>query len=198
MSEKREQPQFGEYATPEEQRAAIRQPLPGQFDAPEAQATPADASSPPTAPPPTAPRVLPQGMPPGSTLPAAQRPRFADRIFTFVLLGVGLVDVIQSWLAAPAYAQAISETLATLNVTVSPQAVPGAAGFVVAIIGSVLWLIVAGLSWLSVHVNRISFWIPLAGGALMSVATAIYLIIVLTSSTGLQNLVPGGVTGTGV
>src|SRR5690606_17654611 len=71
-------PQYGEYATPEEQRARIRQPDP-------AAAPPPAAAVQPYAPHP------PHARP---TTDAARPTRAADRIITFALLAYGLITVV--------------------------------------------------------------------------------------------------------
>src|SRR4051794_31950062 len=104
-SDSRPRPQYGEYATPEEQRARIRQPAP-EATRTSGPATPVGVRTGVGAapkPPKTQPKAGP--LPPASSpsRPAQTGPGFdtpqsrvrvVDRIVTFALLTYGLVNVV--------------------------------------------------------------------------------------------------------
>lgn len=148
MSDPRPAPRYGEYATPEEQRAAIREPAP----------RPAPAASVPHRAPQTAP----------ATTVAAQPTRLADRIITMILLGYGLLTVltaIPQILDFTAFAQTWMDAVGVDGAFTNTD--QGRTwGMVGAIVFGIGWLITAALSWLSLVKRRVTWWIPLVGAIL--------------------------------
>lgn len=146
MSDPRPRPQYGEYATPEQQRAAIG--VPEEVAAP--SAPPEPAHRPPTAP---------------ATTVAAQPTRLADRIITVALLTYGLVTVIgavpqladftgfaEQWMQMAGVEGDFTNTASgSLWGTVSVWVLVGG------------WILTAYLSWLSLSRRRVTWWIPLVG-----------------------------------
>lgn len=156
-------PQYGEYATPEEQRARIRQPDP-------AAAPPPAAAVQPYAPHP------PHARP---TTDAARPTRAADRIITFALLAYGLITVVTAvpqMLDFAGFAQTWMEVAG-----IEADFTNYAAGTLWGRIGAAVfiggWLLTALISWRSVRRRRISWWIPLLGAvvtfAVVSVCLAV-------------------------
>ena len=164
----RPRPQYGEYATPEEQRARIRQPEPVAVTPP-----------PPT---PVAPAAV-AAQPGRMGAPAAPRPRFADRIVTFGLLGYGLFTVLGSIPAAADYGQFAANFLAMFGVDQALSDPAGARGWglAAALVLGVGWVVTLGLSWMSVRAGRISFWIPLVGGVVCNMVSSALLVAPLMS-----------------
>lgn len=168
----RPRPAYGEYATPEQQRAAIRDPSPSA-SVPPAHAQPAHM---PPAPPTNAPFTPVRPVHP--TTSAARPTRTADRIITFALLAYGLITVIspvpQLWHFTD-FAQSWMN-LAGIDATFTNTAqgdLWGRIGAVTFILG---WLVTAALSWRAVSRARLSWWIPLVG----AIATFLIVTVCLT------------------
>lgn len=151
----RPRPQYGEYATPEQQRAHIREPLP--------EAAPVMPRVP------VAPGVPPQPAFHPSTGPAtttAARPtRTADRIITLALLAYGLVTVVtavpQLW-DFSGFAQTWMD-VAGIDGTFTNTAQGDLWGRIGAMVFIVGWMLTAFWSWRSLAARRLSWWIPLVG-----------------------------------
>lgn len=160
-------PQYGEYATPEEQRARIRQPdVSAALDAGRV-AAPAVAA------------------PAAAAVPAAEAPptRRVDRIITFALLAYGLVTVITAVPSLVDYV-AYTDTVFNLIGVNAELADPAAArpwGIAAAVVMAVGWLLTAALSWWSVRRGRLSWWIPVVGGIVFMFASSILMLVPLMS-----------------
>ncbi|MFN3948988.1 DUF6264 family protein [Microbacterium sp.] len=153
--EQRPRPQFGEYATPEEQRARIRRPE--VTEALEAGVAPKPAPQP-------APATAPADKAAGFPVPASRGAR-VDRIVTFGLLFYGLFSVVTTivqLLNFPEYAERGAQMLGvtTTFTNLSAGYVWGAAAAFVYGIG---WLLTAVLTWRRLKSGRLAFWIPLVG-----------------------------------
>lgn len=162
--EERPRPAYGEYATPEEQRAAIRLPLP------EAPAPPAASLS-------SVPHHAPLPVPRPTTT-AARPTRRADRIITLALVVYGFITVLsavpQLW-HFNEFAQTWM-TLAGIDATFTNTAAGDLWGRIGAAVFAIGWLITALLSWRSVIRGRLSWWIPLVG----AIATFVLVSVCLT------------------
>jgi hypothetical protein len=170
----RPRPAYGEYATPEEQRARIKQPdvthaletgqpVGASTDAP-AVAAPARAAAAPATP---------------SGAAAPPRRRAVDRIVTAALLGYGLISVISSFVAMadyPAYAETLFEIMGVDAALTDPDAgqVWGTAAGIVLVIG---WMLTASLSWLSIRRGRLSWWIPIVGGIVFTLIAGVLMVV---------------------
>lgn len=143
-----DRPQFGEYATPEEQRARAGLPPVGS-----------DAAASVPAPEPTpagAPEVAPGVRP---------APRRADRLITAVMLGFGLVNVLTSLPGMFNLSTTLQETLRMLGLdgefaNFAAARTWGAVAAVVLLAGyaATLWLAVR-----RIRRARSAWWIPLVG-----------------------------------
>jgi hypothetical protein len=163
----RPRPQFGEYATPEEQRARIAQPDASLVYEP----APVAESAPVVAP-------QPAGAPAAT---ARTRTRPVDRIVTFALLAYGLINVIATFPALADfsdYAQRMFDLLG-VDATLTDPAAGRPWGVAAAIVLAVGWLITAALSWVSVRRGRLSWWIPLVGGIVFTFASATLVLVPL-------------------
>lgn len=164
--EPRPRPQYGEYATPEQQRAHIRQPAPSQAPVPVEQA-------PPQAPPAGAPWMR------GHAASSHAHP--VDRIVTIALLAYGALNVVfalPAYFNLPAYMKQVMTIL-------------GIAGDFTNLDGARLWgpiaaaVLVAGFAvtaWIAVrHVRRgrLSWWIPVVGAVVSYVLVAMCLTVVI-------------------
>jgi len=150
----RPRPQFGEYATPEQQRAHIRQPVP----------EPAAAQ--------------PSPLPPASPLSGGStpmQPRTTDRLATIMLLGFGLVYVVlqlPQYFAFAALADAMMKTLGiagTFTNTAAGQ-IWGIAAAVLLVVGYLLTLL---LSLRRLRRAKVTWWVPLVGAVITYIVVGI-------------------------
>ncbi|MHC2998507.1 DUF6264 family protein [Microbacterium sp. HJ5] len=168
----RPRPQFGEYATPEEQRARIKQPDAALVYEPAPVVESAAAAAAPAVP-----------APARAGTAAAPRPRAIDRIVTFALLAYGLVNVVSSFPALvdfSAYAQTMFDLLG-VDATLSDPAAGRPWGIAAAIVLAVGWLLTAAVSWMSMRRGRLSFWIPIVGGVVFTFASAMLMLVPLAN-----------------
>ncbi|GAA5197362.1 DUF6264 family protein [Microbacterium jejuense] len=186
----RPRPQYGEYASPEEQRARIHQPAP-QWQQPVTPPAPivteaADAGIPAAAPP-AAERVV----------GAAPRPRTVDRVVTIALLVYGLFNVvtsIPSFLDYAAYADTMFALLG-LDVTLTDPAAGRPYGIAAAVVLGVGWLATALVSLWSLRRGRLTWWIPLSAGILFTFVTGALLAIPLMSDPAVLDALMGTAGG---
>lgn len=213
--ERKPRPEYGEYATPEEQRAAIQQPVdyshsssvegqehvtgpsghqpaqPGAYGAPDAQhqqqLQPGQSGGPGQPGWPGQPGRK-QGL---GGLPR-QRSGMGDRVATFALLGVGLLDVLNAVGTAGSYGDYLVSIAQTAGLNgLKASEVPGWLGYAIAVFDVLLWVSALGLSIRSLRRGRLSFWIPLAAGGLAGVVTAVAAAIVLLTSGDIPGMLGG-------
>lgn len=172
--EPRPRPQYGEYATPEEQRAHIRQPEVTRSLDTTVPATPA-----PPVPPGQQQAAAPASLgPDGRPMPRA---RTVDRIVTFALLAYGLINVlttVPSFLDYSAYADTMFALLG-VDAELADPAAGRPWGIAAAFVLSIGWLLTAAISWWSMRRGRLSWWIPLAGGVVFIFVTGTLMVIPL-------------------
>jgi len=157
--EPRPRPQYGEYATPEEQRAAIRSPEPEP-------AASADPPHPPTAP---------------ATTVAARPTRMADRVITLALLAYGLVTVISAIPQLVDFSEFAKTWMTVAGVegeftNTAQGALWGGIGATVFAVG---WLLTAVLAWWSLARGKLSWWIPLVGAIVTFLIVSVCLVVPL-------------------
>jgi hypothetical protein len=165
-------PLYGEYATPEEQRARIRQP-----DATWALETgqtvgPAPAGVAAAAP--TAPR-------PSAAAPAHRRGAVADRVITIGLLAYGLFAVLSSFVALtdfPTFADMWMDTVG-IDGEFTNLAQGRLWGTIAAAVFATGWLITAVVSWRMLRRGRITFWVPVVGAVVSYLAVTGLLLVPL-------------------
>lgn len=165
----RPRPQYGEYATPEEQRARIRQP-----DVTWALETgqPAAAPTPPVAPAQAGDPVRP--------------PRLADRIATIALLTYGLFNVLSSFPAFTDYAAYADTMFSVLGVDaeLTDPAAGRPWGIAAALVLAVGWIGTALLSWRSLRRGRLTWWIPLVAGVVFTFIAGMLMAVPLMGDPG--------------
>lgn len=147
--DRRPRPQYGEYATPQEQRAHVRQPSP----------------TPPVTPPPApADRVRPSGPPWPADRPKAPA---AGRIIALILLAYGAVNVALSIPSFLNLAPALTRAYRMVGVPGSFTNVDGARtwGVVAVIVLVVGFLLTAWLTLRALRRGRSAWWLPIAGAA---------------------------------
>ncbi|MCX7521875.1 DUF6264 family protein [Microbacterium sp. STN6] len=171
--DERPRPQYGEYATPDEQRAHTRMPPPLEAPAP----SPAPVSD----------GTRPQDAP---AAPAAGHPRSWDRVLTLALLALGLFNVLSSMSAYLHMDSALSAAFAQLGVGDFGAAdIAAPAGVALAVIQPLLWLITAALAVTSLRRGRISFWIPLVGGVVAYIVLVVVLVVVVLNDPAFVSFV---------
>jgi hypothetical protein len=177
----RPRPQYGEYATPEEQRARIRQP-----DLTRLLETGQDPDALKGAAPAAAPSVV--ATPAGAPM---RRGRFADRVITIALLVYGLVNVVTGLPSMIDYGAYVSTVLELLGVD-AQLADPAAGrpwGIAAAIVLAIGWLLTAYVSWWNLSRGRITWWIPLVAGIVFTFVSGVLLMVPIVSDPALWNAI---------
>jgi len=173
----RPRPQYGEYASPEEQRARIQQPAP-EWQQPMTPAAPVVAD--------TADGGIPSPQPAPETQPQAGAPvrtRMVDRVVTIALLVYGLFNVVTSFpsfLDYGAYAETMFAVMG-LDVTLSDPAAGRPFGIAAAVVLAIGWIATALVSLWSLRRGRLTWWIPLAAGIFFTFVTGVLMAIPLMS-----------------
>ncbi len=188
----RPRPRYGEYATPEEQRARIVGADPEHPSDPPAltrpdAATPAAGSRPAAPPVPDRPQSGPAGSSPRPTTAAARPSRTADRVITIALLAYGLVTVlgaIPQLVDFTGFVDTWTE-LAGVDATLADPAAGRAWGIAAAVVYAGGWLLTAVLSWMSLSRRRLSWWIPLVGAIVTFVVVSVMLAVPLVTDPGI-------------
>lgn len=182
----RPRPQYGEYATPEEQRARIKQPdmtrLLETGQDPDALGGEAPADSPSTAPKPVAAQ---------SAAPSTRRGRFTDRVATIALLVYGLVTVVTSIPSMIDYEAYVSTVLGVIGVD-AELTDPTAGrpwGIAAALVLAIGWLLTAYLSWRSLARERVTWWIPLVAGIVFTFVASVLLMVPIASDPAVWNAI---------
>ena len=179
-ADERPRPQYGEYATPEEQRARIQQPdmtwlLETGQDPDALHGAPAKSAA-------------------SVAAPAAAVPksgRFADRVATIALLVYGLVNVVTSIPSMIGYESYASTLLGLLGVD-TQLADPAAGrpwGVAAALVMAIGWLVTAYVSWRSLKAGRVTWWIPLVAGIVFLFVSGTLLMVPIVSDPVVWNAI---------
>lgn len=149
----RPRPQFGEYATPEEQKKAIKVPLDDAESIPiESQMSTTSHISVTTGAPP---RTAPTG----------------NRFATILLLGIGLVTILLSLSALVDLPDAIRSAFTQLDVgEFTSTALAATMGWTAIVVEVVLWGLALWLSLRALNRGKTAWWIPLVFGVIANVA----------------------------
>lgn len=170
--ELRPRPQYGEYATPQEQAKIIADSLP------------------PVSPllvPPTISRAIPQApdastrvgtTPPPSA--AGRRPRRWDIILTVALLGYATINVIAQLLAKDTLATIATQFFITQGIGVyTVTALTTSLGNTLNLITLALFVLtVLATTWM-LRRGRVAFWVPIAGGVVATIVALVFVVILL-------------------
>lgn len=178
----RPRPQYGEYATPEEQRARIARPDVSLVY------EPAPVLEDPVAP-------VAAAVPAQGGAAEVPRSRSVDRIVAFALLAYGLVNVISSFPALidfEAYAETMFGFLG-VDATLSDPAAGRPWGIAAAIVLAVGWLVTATLTWLAIRRGRLSWWIPLVGGIVFTFASAMLMLVPIMNDPAVWDALVGSI-----
>ena len=147
----RPRPQFGEYATPDEQRAAIKVPLDDIEPVPvESQVSPTSHIS----------VQAPQRKAPSG-----------DRFATVLLLGIGLVTILLSLSALVDLPDAITAAFAQLDVgEFTSTGLAVTMGWTAIVVEVLLWGLALWLSLRALGRGKAAWWIPLVFGVIANIA----------------------------
>lgn len=174
-AESRPRPQYGEYATPEEQRARIQRP----------EVTEALESG-----------VAPQPEPVATPAPPAARGPLADRVATFVLLVYGLISAISTivqLLDFPGYAERAAQIIG-VDATYTALSAGFVWGAVAAVVYGVGYLVTALLTWRRLRRGRVAFWVPLVGFVATTLVAGVCITIALMADPAFLSALTGAVT----
>jgi hypothetical protein len=177
VADPRPRPQYGEYATPEEQRARIKQPdmtwlLENGQDPDALHGAPAkDAPS------------ATQVEAPKLEGPQPRRGRFADRVATIALLAYGLVNVVTSIPGMIDYERYVTAVFQIMGVDtqLSDPAAGRPWGLAAALVLSIGWLVTAWISWRRLARGKLTWWIPLTAGIVFTFVSGVLLMVPIVS-----------------
>lgn len=183
----RPRPQYGEYATAEEQQARIRQP--DVTEALDAGVAAAPAAAPVVV---AAPAV---GEPQEADAAPAPKRRPVNRIVTFALLAYGLITVVTSFNALVDYNAYADQVLGMMGLdTALAEGLDGRSfGIAAALTLIVGWAVTALLSWMVLARGHISWWIPIVGGVVFTTISAALMLIPLMGDQAVWDAIVGGV-----
>lgn len=144
-----QRPQYGELATPEEQRRAAGLP-----PLAEVEATPSPA---------------PEATAPAAAAPVPPRP--VDRLVTIGLLAYGLVNVVVTGLAYLDLAQVMNEAMKILGIggeftNIAQGKIWGTVAAIVLVAG---WCVTAVLALRRLRTGKLTWWVPLVGAVCTSI-----------------------------
>lgn len=172
----RPRPAYGEYATPEEQRARIQQPdleavLDGTIDETATMAAAMGATD-----------ATP------SARASLEPVRPMDRVFTLALLGFGAVNVFFSVQSFLDMSDAFTRTFASMGIPGEFTNTDAAQtwGTIAAVVMIAGFLITAIAAWRRLRAGRISWWIPLVGAAITYVIVFVCLAVPLWGDPAFQ------------
>jgi hypothetical protein len=183
MSEERPRPQYGEYATPEQQAHAMgKRPIPPIRTQPE---IPPPPPNPTTRVPDPAKRMpdLTPGI--GSARRGSAHP--IDRMFTIVLLGLGLFQLLDNIQGYLDFRVALNQLASELGLSFAAPAAATQAGYWILASNVVLLVLTAVVAIRAVRGSRIAFYIPLIGFVLFDIAMVSIVITMVPSFTQLMS-----------
>jgi hypothetical protein len=171
-------PQYGEYATPEQQRELIRR----------SGGTPPEADGAPGAAPPPAP-VAPAPVPPALAARSAgdsadgAPTRRGDRFVTIALLAYGLFTVVTTVPQLVRYSSFAQSWLEMAGIQAEFTAVESGRlwGGIAAAVFAIGWIATTLISWWMLTRGRISWWIPIVGAVVTFVVVSIGVSVPLMS-----------------
>lgn len=179
--QERPRPQFGEYASPEEQQAHIRTPLPPQQDASFVPATH---------------HVLPP-LPGGGAGEPKRRP--VDRVFSIILIVLGALSVLVMAPGLFSFTDSLTQTLGSLGVPADladqpRDQAPYTIGAVVLIVG---FLLTAAATLALLRAGKVSSWVPVVGAIVTWMILSMVISPALMADPGFMYYVNemGGSTG---
>jgi len=161
-----QRPQYGELATPEEQRRAAGLPPIEEFA--------------PAPPPPVVPNA-PLQKAPASAAAAKSHP--VDRFATIAMLAYGLINVVLTGLSYLDLPTAMNQAMKMLGIEgeFTNFAQGRTWGTIAAIVLVVGWSITAALSIRRLRRGRITWWVPIVGAVVTSIVASICIAVPMMS-----------------
>ncbi|MFB8386417.1 DUF6264 family protein [Microbacterium sp. NPDC055910] len=171
----RQRPRFGEYASPEEQRARIQQP--DVTEALSAGVVPEASDPEPIA-------AAPGPEPRRSVSPA-------NRLATILLLAVGAANVLISLFSYLDLASALENSYELLGIDGAFTNLAAARqwGLIAAIVLVAGYIATFMLSWKRLKAGRVSWWIPIVGGVVTFFIVSLCLMVPLMGDPAFQEYV---------
>ena len=167
--ERRPKPQYGEYATPQEQAKIIADSLP-----------PVSPLLVPPVPEPPVP-VPPELRPPAVAVPG-RRPRRWDIILTAALLGYATINVIAQLLAKDTLATIATQFFTAQGIgDYTPTALTTSLGNTLNVITLALFVVTVLVTTWRLRRGRVAFWVPIAGGVVATIVALVFVVILLQS-----------------
>ena len=175
----RARPQFGEYATPDQQRDAIKVPLDDHESIPvESHVSPSS-------------HISVQGTPHTHAQAAgAPKPSAGDRFATVVLLGIGLITVLMTIPALTNLPPAIASAFTQLDVgAFTSDALARSLGVGALITEIVLWVVAFWLSTRALRRGKRAWWIPVVFGVVANIVVFGAIAIAMTADPAFSEYV---------
>lgn len=165
-------PQYGEYATPEQQQEIIR-----RSGGPQTPVAAADAPVLPVAVP------VPAAAAEASSEAVDSAPRRRDRFVTIALLAYGLYTVVTTIPQLIDYAgfAELWMSMAGIDADFTAAAEGRTWGITAAVLFAVGWITTALLSWRAIVRGRLSWWIAVVGAVVSFIVVSICLSVPLMS-----------------
>ncbi len=195
-ADNRPRPQFGEYASREEQLAHIKQPSPEQIDpSPPAakQATPASS--------PDARMLRGAAAPVDPAVVAASRNMF-NRVATIAFLAYGLVEIIVTLPNFFDFGVLINQQLETLGqgfgvtfATYLATPITVWAGRGLAALWILIWIGAALWSWSRIRRNKLAIWVPFLAGVVANLLVGVVVAVQIFSDPTLVQQLMDAVRG---
>lgn len=179
--EPRARAQYGEYASPEEQARArglngavgAESAVESAVESPRSSTERASTRRSPITP-----SVVPSASPTGAQPAASKHP--VDRFVTLALLAFGLITVATSIPGYLRMADTLQSAYSQLGIgSYTDNELARSLGVTAIVVSALLWLVTAACTALSLKRNRVSWWIPVVGGALAFIALMVIVFVAL-------------------
>ena len=167
--ERRPRPQYGEYATPQEQAKIIAESLPPVSSLLVPHVTPTS---------PKVPDAVTRVSTPEPSAP--RRPRRWDFILSAALLGYATINVIAQLVARDTLAAVAKQFFISQGIgDYTPTALAASLGNALNVITLALFLLTVLVTVWTLRRGRVAFWVPIAGGALAIIVAIVFVVILL-------------------
>lgn len=158
----RPRPQYGEYASPEEQS--------------QASGTPVEPAVSPAQPAPQLPPLV-----------EYKPPRTWDRVLTAILIAIGAYTVLNYFGTLTNLGSVLSQAFTTAGYgEFQSEALADQLGVVATVIIVALYAISTTLALLSLRAGRVAFWIPVTAGVLAFITVLVVMMIIVFADPGFQ------------
>lgn len=171
-------PQYGEYATPQDQARAIagsQPPWPPALGGPPHPGSTVAGSPSDVAPP-----------------PASRKSRRWDLILTSVLLGYAAVNVLAQLFSGSTLTTVMTQFYRAQGIgEYTPTALAQNLGTVLNVVTVVLFVVTVFATTWFMRRGRISFWVPLVGGAVATIVALVFVVVLLQGDPAFLSYMDG-------